>query len=165
MRSKKSVQMPVNLTGLHQSNCVFYRAFHSRVVLVWETPLIISVLTCKSSGAVMCVCSCESMDDKLLLLTSPSLSPAECGGRFKGETSGRILSPGYPFPYDNNLRCTWVVEVDSGNIIRCWSVFASNVNILYPPLSVLHRSVHYQTHKNTASEFSWDKRLYLLINL
>uniref|UniRef100_A0A8C1SG25 CUB and Sushi multiple domains 3 n=1 Tax=Cyprinus carpio TaxID=7962 RepID=A0A8C1SG25_CYPCA len=42
---------------------------------------------------------------------------AECGGRFKGETSGRILSPGYPFPYDNNLRCTWVVEVDSGNII------------------------------------------------
>uniref|UniRef100_A0A8C1PHK2 CUB and Sushi multiple domains 3a n=1 Tax=Cyprinus carpio TaxID=7962 RepID=A0A8C1PHK2_CYPCA len=42
---------------------------------------------------------------------------AECGGRFKGETSGRILSPGYPFPYDNNLRCTWVIEVDSGNII------------------------------------------------
>uniref|UniRef100_A0A673LGJ5 CUB and sushi domain-containing protein 3-like n=1 Tax=Sinocyclocheilus rhinocerous TaxID=307959 RepID=A0A673LGJ5_9TELE len=42
---------------------------------------------------------------------------AECGGHFKGETSGRILSPGYPFPYDNNLRCTWVVEVDSGNII------------------------------------------------
>lgn len=26
------------------------------------------------------------------------------------------------------------------------------------PLSVLHRSVHYQAHKNTASEFSWDKR-------
>ncbi|TSK31354.1 CUB and sushi domain-containing protein 3 [Bagarius yarrelli] len=42
---------------------------------------------------------------------------AECGGRFKGESSGRILSPGYPFPYDNNLRCTWVIEVDSGNIV------------------------------------------------
>lgn len=43
---------------------------------------------------------------------------AECGGRFKGESSGRILSPGYPFPYDNNLRCTWTIEVDSGNIVR-----------------------------------------------
>uniref|UniRef100_A0A3B4G5H6 CUB and sushi domain-containing protein 3-like n=1 Tax=Pundamilia nyererei TaxID=303518 RepID=A0A3B4G5H6_9CICH len=42
---------------------------------------------------------------------------AECGGRFKGESSGRILSPGYPFPYDNNLRCTWTIEVDSGNIV------------------------------------------------
>lgn len=43
---------------------------------------------------------------------------AECGGRFKGESSGRILSPGYPFPYDNNLRCTWIIEVDPGNIVR-----------------------------------------------
>ncbi|XP_072269338.1 CUB and sushi domain-containing protein 3 [Pyxicephalus adspersus] len=43
---------------------------------------------------------------------------AECGGRFKGESSGRILSPGYPFPYDNNLRCTWIIEVDLGNIVR-----------------------------------------------
>ncbi|XP_016429682.1 CUB and sushi domain-containing protein 3-like [Sinocyclocheilus rhinocerous] len=42
---------------------------------------------------------------------------AECGGSFKGESSGRILSPGYPFPYDNNLRCTWTFEVDSGNTV------------------------------------------------
>uniref|UniRef100_A0AAZ3NYA2 CUB and Sushi multiple domains 3a n=1 Tax=Oncorhynchus tshawytscha TaxID=74940 RepID=A0AAZ3NYA2_ONCTS len=42
---------------------------------------------------------------------------AECGGKFTGESSGRILSPGYPFPYDNNLRCTWIIEVDSGNIV------------------------------------------------
>ncbi|KAI4582045.1 hypothetical protein MJG53_009570 [Ovis ammon polii x Ovis aries] len=41
----------------------------------------------------------------------------ECGGRFKGESSGRILSPGYPFPYDNNLRCMWMIEVDPGNIV------------------------------------------------
>lgn len=46
------------------------------------------------------------------------ISPAECGGRFKGESSGRILSPGYPFPYDNNLRCMWMIEVDPGNIVR-----------------------------------------------
>lgn len=43
---------------------------------------------------------------------------AECGGTFKGESTGRILSPGYPFPYDNNLRCTWTIEVNSGNIVR-----------------------------------------------
>ncbi|TSK20132.1 CUB and sushi domain-containing protein 3 [Bagarius yarrelli] len=42
---------------------------------------------------------------------------AECGGSFRGESSGRILSPGYPFPYDNNLRCTWIIEVDSGNTV------------------------------------------------
>uniref|UniRef100_A0A3Q2YTB4 CUB and Sushi multiple domains 3 n=1 Tax=Hippocampus comes TaxID=109280 RepID=A0A3Q2YTB4_HIPCM len=42
---------------------------------------------------------------------------AECGGNFKGKSSGRILSPGYPFPYDNNLRCTWTIEVNSGNIV------------------------------------------------
>ncbi|XP_056125886.1 CUB and sushi domain-containing protein 3 isoform X4 [Rhinichthys klamathensis goyatoka] len=42
---------------------------------------------------------------------------AECGGSFKGESSGRILSPGYPFPYDNNLRCTWSIEVDPGNTV------------------------------------------------
>ncbi|KAM7420375.1 hypothetical protein PAMA_014883 [Pampus argenteus] len=42
---------------------------------------------------------------------------AECGGSFKGESTGRILSPGYPFPYDNNLRCTWTIEVNSGSIV------------------------------------------------
>lgn len=51
-------------------------------------------------------------------LTSNYFSIAECGGRFKGESSGRILSPGYPFPYDNNLRCMWMIEVDPGNIVR-----------------------------------------------
>ncbi len=49
---------------------------------------------------------------------------AECGGSFKGESSGRILSPGYPFPYDNNLRCTWTIEVDSGNTVR-WLIRSS----------------------------------------
>lgn len=46
------------------------------------------------------------------------LNLAECGGSFKGESTGRILSPGYPFPYDNNLRCTWTIEVNLGNIVR-----------------------------------------------
>ncbi|KAI4903386.1 hypothetical protein NFI96_004248, partial [Prochilodus magdalenae] len=43
---------------------------------------------------------------------------AECGGHISGATSGRILSPGYPAPYDNNLHCTWSIEADTGKTIR-----------------------------------------------
>ncbi|XP_062852030.1 CUB and sushi domain-containing protein 1-like [Trichomycterus rosablanca] len=42
---------------------------------------------------------------------------AECGGHISGATSGRILSPGYPAPYDNNLHCTWSIEEDIGKTI------------------------------------------------
>ncbi|XP_036084876.1 CUB and sushi domain-containing protein 1 isoform X1 [Rousettus aegyptiacus] len=42
---------------------------------------------------------------------------AECGGRIHAASSGRLLSPGYPAPYDNNLHCTWVVEADPGRTI------------------------------------------------
>ncbi|XP_064225865.1 CUB and sushi domain-containing protein 1 [Aotus nancymaae] len=42
---------------------------------------------------------------------------AECGGQIHAATSGRILSPGYPAPYDNNLHCTWVIEADPGKTI------------------------------------------------
>lgn len=55
---------------------------------------------------------------------------AECGGRFKGESSGRILSPGYPFPYDNNLRCMWMIEVDLGNIVRYWKQIFQHVFLI-----------------------------------
>ncbi|EGW04520.1 CUB and sushi domain-containing protein 3 [Cricetulus griseus] len=56
---------------------------------------------------------------------------AECGGRFKGESSGRILSPGYPFPYDNNLRCLWIIEVDPGNIVSRDCDWTISVNTDY----------------------------------
>ncbi|XP_078301352.1 CUB and sushi domain-containing protein 1 isoform X1 [Panthera onca] len=42
---------------------------------------------------------------------------AECGGHIHAATSGRILSPGYPAPYDNNLHCTWTIEADPGKTI------------------------------------------------
>lgn len=52
-------------------------------------------------------------------MVTPCLSlAAECGGRIHAATSGRLLSPGYPAPYDNNLHCTWVVEADPGRTIR-----------------------------------------------
>ncbi|KAG8517559.1 LOW QUALITY PROTEIN: CUB and sushi domain-containing protein 1, partial [Galemys pyrenaicus] len=46
---------------------------------------------------------------------------AECGGQVRAATSGRVLSPGYPAPYDSNLHCTWVLEADLGRTIRCGS--------------------------------------------
>ncbi|XP_036397589.1 CUB and sushi domain-containing protein 1-like [Megalops cyprinoides] len=42
---------------------------------------------------------------------------AECGGEIKGETAGRILSPGYPAPYDHNLHCVWTIEAEPGSTI------------------------------------------------
>nr|XP_015204236.1 PREDICTED: CUB and sushi domain-containing protein 2 isoform X1 [Lepisosteus oculatus] len=42
---------------------------------------------------------------------------AECGGIIRGETSGRILSPGYPAPYDHNLHCVWTIEAQPGSTI------------------------------------------------
>ncbi|XP_072565430.1 CUB and sushi domain-containing protein 1a isoform X1 [Paramormyrops kingsleyae] len=42
---------------------------------------------------------------------------AECGGHITAATSGRILSPGYPAPYDNNLHCTWSIEADTGKTV------------------------------------------------
>lgn len=52
---------------------------------------------------------------------------AECGGRIHAATSGRILSPGYPAPYDNNLHCTWIIEADPGKTIR----YMLNFSIYY----------------------------------
>uniref|UniRef100_A0A671PAP2 CUB and sushi domain-containing protein 1-like n=1 Tax=Sinocyclocheilus anshuiensis TaxID=1608454 RepID=A0A671PAP2_9TELE len=63
-----------------------------------------STLTCLSGG--------RRVWDKPL----PSCI-AECGGHISGATSGQILSPGYPAPYDNNLHCTWSIEADTGKTI------------------------------------------------
>lgn len=67
------------------------------------------------------ISSCASLifeDFHIYLYFFVCVHKAECGGTFKDESTGRILSPGYPFPYDNNLRCTWTIEVNSGNIVR-----------------------------------------------
>uniref|UniRef100_A0A671PZU1 CUB and sushi domain-containing protein 1-like n=1 Tax=Sinocyclocheilus anshuiensis TaxID=1608454 RepID=A0A671PZU1_9TELE len=54
---------------------------------------------------------------------------AECGGHTSGATSGRILSPGYPAPYDNNLHCTWSIEADTGKTISLhFIVFETEVD-------------------------------------
>ncbi|XP_017162838.1 CUB and sushi domain-containing protein 2 [Poecilia reticulata] len=42
---------------------------------------------------------------------------AECGGTMKEEPSGRILSPGYPAPYEHNLHCVWTIEAAPGSTI------------------------------------------------
>lgn len=35
---------------------------------------------------------------------------ASCGGMIKNATFGRIVSPGFPGNYSNNLTCHWVLE-------------------------------------------------------
>ncbi|XP_032436521.1 CUB and sushi domain-containing protein 2 [Xiphophorus hellerii] len=45
------------------------------------------------------------------------LCVAECGGTIKEEPSGRILSPGYPAPYEHNLHCVWTIEAAPGSTI------------------------------------------------
>ncbi|XP_023815635.1 CUB and sushi domain-containing protein 2 isoform X1 [Oryzias latipes] len=45
------------------------------------------------------------------------LCVAECGGTLKDEPSGRILSPGYPGPYEHNMHCVWTIEAASGSTI------------------------------------------------
>ncbi|KAJ8250433.1 hypothetical protein COCON_G00223550 [Conger conger] len=60
--------------------------------------------------------TCLSGDRRVWDKTLPSCV-AECGGLLQGATSGRILSPGYPAPYDNNLHCTWSIEADTGKTI------------------------------------------------
>lgn len=54
---------------------------------------------------------------------------AECGGLIHAATSGRILSPGYPAPYDNNLHCTWTIEADPGKTIRYLLWVISHVTV------------------------------------
>uniref|UniRef100_A0A667WX46 CUB and Sushi multiple domains 2 n=1 Tax=Myripristis murdjan TaxID=586833 RepID=A0A667WX46_9TELE len=45
------------------------------------------------------------------------LCVAECGGSIKDEPAGRILSPGYPAPYEHNLHCVWTIEAAPGSTI------------------------------------------------
>ncbi|KAF7700015.1 seizure protein 6 homolog isoform X5 [Silurus meridionalis] len=40
---------------------------------------------------------------------------AACGGMMKNATFGRIVSPGFPSNYSNNLTCHWVLEAPEGH--------------------------------------------------
>ncbi|XP_029957684.1 seizure protein 6 homolog isoform X2 [Salarias fasciatus] len=40
---------------------------------------------------------------------------ASCGGMIKNATYGRIVSPGFPSNYSNNLTCHWVLEAPEGH--------------------------------------------------
>lgn len=43
----------------------------------------------------------------------PCLSAA-CGGVIRNATTGRIISPGFPGNYSNNLTCHWLLEAPQG---------------------------------------------------
>ena len=46
----------------------------------------------------------------------PFLPFSACGGHLT-ESSGTILSPGYPANYPHNQICSWVISIPSGNTI------------------------------------------------
>lgn len=58
---------------------------------------------------------CEMIKVCLLTDTTP-LPPllAACGGFFRNITVGRIVSPGFPTNYSNNLTCHWLLEAPEG---------------------------------------------------
>ncbi|XP_056421690.1 CUB and sushi domain-containing protein 1 isoform X3 [Hyla sarda] len=62
------------------------------------------------------ILTCLSGDRRVWNKPLPTCT-AECGGRIYAAASGRILSPGYPAPYENNLHCTWILEADPGKSI------------------------------------------------
>lgn len=39
---------------------------------------------------------------------------AACGGVIRNATTGRIVSPGFPGNYSNNLTCHWLLEAPEG---------------------------------------------------
>lgn len=39
---------------------------------------------------------------------------AACGGVTRNATTGRIVSPGFPGNYSNNLTCHWLLEAPEG---------------------------------------------------
>ncbi|XP_073482747.1 CUB and sushi domain-containing protein 1 [Aquarana catesbeiana] len=62
------------------------------------------------------ILTCLSGDRRVWNKPLPTCT-AECGGRIYAVASGRILSAGYPSPYENNLHCTWILEADPGKTI------------------------------------------------
>lgn len=54
----------------------------------------------------------SSYPPTICLLVSPHI--ASCGGMIKNATNGRIVSPGFPGNYSNNLTCHWVLEAPEG---------------------------------------------------
>jgi len=48
--------------------------------------------------------------------TTP-LPPGSCGGFLQGQ-SGAFSSPGFPSNYEDNMECTWTIEVPEGMVVR-----------------------------------------------
>ena len=46
-----------------------------------------------------------------------SNTDSECGGILEG-VDGELMSPGYPRPYGNTLRCTWTISVPQGQFVH-----------------------------------------------
>eukprot|EP00058_Branchiostoma_floridae_P010033 XP_002595521.1 hypothetical protein BRAFLDRAFT_69073 [Branchiostoma floridae] len=61
--------------------------------------------------------TCLTGDDRVWSDAPPTCT-AECGGDYRGVTSGAVLSPNYPRNYGNSQNCYYTITVDSGLGIR-----------------------------------------------
>ncbi|XP_056591707.1 seizure protein 6 homolog isoform X2 [Triplophysa dalaica] len=104
-----------------------YRAF----VLSCVSPLTpingdISVTSLKVGGVAYFFClngyqlqgsaslTCKNASTPFWSGREPTCQVA-CGGTLKNATQGRIISPGFPGNYSNNLTCHWVLEAPEGH--------------------------------------------------
>lgn len=51
----------------------------------------------------------------IVRLSPSSPSSASCGGAIGNVTVGRVVSPGFPGNYSNNLTCHWLLEAPRGH--------------------------------------------------
>ncbi|XP_078700194.1 uncharacterized protein LOC144926975 isoform X3 [Branchiostoma floridae x Branchiostoma belcheri] len=51
-------------------------------------------------------------------LTAHAQERGDCDAHITGQSSGFVHSPNYPEQYDNNLFCTWIIEVNAGEGVK-----------------------------------------------
>lgn len=121
----------VNAVSIIQSNCLrkqMWCAFLSTSPFCFVNWIFRASQFCFEWVFIDCSQICQ-----YLLLSFP----AECGGTIKEEPSGRILSPGYPSPYEHNLHCVWTIEAAPGSTIRSEQ---------HSPFPLFWRLLHFGSH-------------------
>ncbi|KAI8520756.1 hypothetical protein Bbelb_005100 [Branchiostoma belcheri] len=51
-------------------------------------------------------------------ISYPTSSHGDCDAHITGQSSGFVHSPNHPEQYDNNLFCTWIIEVNTGEGVK-----------------------------------------------
>ncbi|KAM7397735.1 hypothetical protein PAMA_005860 [Pampus argenteus] len=63
---------------------------------------------------------------------------ASCGGMIKNATYGRIVSPGFPGNYSNNLTCHWVLEAPEGHRLHIHFEKETAIALHFSSVTLIH---------------------------